>query len=203
MSKYESPEINAGSMADIAFLLLIFFLVSTTMDNDLGILKMLPKKENTGNRIELNERNILEITLNNNDELLIENSELIDFNNLKKHIVDFIDNGAREDINGNSCDWCQGAKNLNSSDHPSKAMISLQSSRSTSYGVYVTVQNEINKAYYELRNRLSLSQYGITFKKLESNYRKDKRNTVLKDKLESIRTKYPILIAEKAPAKSS
>ncbi len=110
MSNYPSPEINAGSMADIAFLLLIFFLVTTTMDNDIGILKRLPKKEINQQIIDINERNVLEISINPNNQILIENSQKIALQELKQIVTDFIDNGARSDANGKICDWCNGKK---------------------------------------------------------------------------------------------
>lgn len=199
MNKRALPEINAGSMADIAFLLLIFFLVTTTMSNDLGILKRLPERITDHTPVNIKQRNIFEIAINHNDKLLVEDTKEIDFKNLKQQLIDFIDNGAGFDANGNPCDWCDGKKDQTSSEHPAKAVITLASGRNTSYGAYLTVQNEINAAYNELRNKLSLSIYGKTFSQLENDYKKDKSNIFLKEKIAHIKEKYPVLISEALP----
>lgn len=203
MSKRELPEINAGSMADIAFLLLIFFLVTTTMDTDLGIIKKLPERQADIPIIDIKERNTLEIIINHNDELMVDNSEKIDFKDLRQKIIDFIDNGARLDAKGNPCDWCNGKKDKNSSDHPAKAVIMLQSGINTSYGTYISVQNEINAAYRELRDKLALSLYGKTLTELENTYKSNKKNVGLKEKIKAIKEKYPVLISEALPEKRS
>ncbi|MDJ0644713.1 MAG: biopolymer transporter ExbD [Flavobacteriaceae bacterium] len=195
MRNQKSPEINASSMADIAFLLLIFFLVTATLQVDLGILKRLPSNEITGS-IDVNQRNLLEVTINSNNELLLEGSRKIDLADLKKSLIDFIDNGTH-------CDYCNGKKNTGSSDHPTEAVVQLQSSRNTSYGLYVSVQNEINSAYIELRNKLTLSLYGMTFSELESSYKRNKTNADLSKKVEYIREKYPMLISENTLEKKS
>ena len=77
----ELPEINAGSMADIAFLLLIFFLVTTIIETDKGIFTKLPRKEAINDPILFKEKNILDIIINPNNELLVEN-EITDMSNL-------------------------------------------------------------------------------------------------------------------------
>ena len=92
MALRESPEINAGSMADIAFLLLIFFLVTTTMANDKGIQRKLPPICETPDcRGEIYERNILRISLNGNQEIMVKN-EIITIDKLKDNVKTFVDN---------------------------------------------------------------------------------------------------------------
>ena len=149
-SKKAAPKVNAGSMADIAFLLLIFFLVTTTMANDKGIQRKLPPicktLDCTG---DIYERNILRISLNGNQEIMVEN-ELISIENLKETVKTFVDNNG-----DNSCTYCNGFKDATSSDNPSKAVISLQSHPQSSYELFVNVQDELTKAYYELRNTYS------------------------------------------------
>lgn len=199
MSKRESPQINAGSMADIAFLLLIFFLVTTTMDVDTGILKRLPEKNLNPPEINVHEKNVFEIHINSANELLIEGKQTIEIRNLRQLIVDFIDNGAGTDLEDKECTWCNGRKDLTSSDHPAKAIVKLQSNRNTSYGLYVSVQNEIIGAYNELRNDLSLSLYGITFTSLIKDFKKDKSNNDLQSKIKLIKSKYPQHILEEEP----
>ena len=103
MSRKQLPEINTGSMADIAFLLLIFFLVTTTMQVDAGISRKIPKKQEQP-PIDINERNILEININKNNELFVD-GKTIQLKELKQLAINFIDNGGGLDINKNNCDW--------------------------------------------------------------------------------------------------
>lgn len=198
MGNRETPQINAGSMADIAFLLLIFFLVTTTLNADIGIFKKLSDKTPPP-IIDVNQRNILEININPNNEILIEGIEIATMENIKQLVADFIDNGAGKDNNGKSCDWCTGNKKITSSDHPSKAIVSLQSSRNTSYGTYITVQNEIHSAYKELRNSLAHALYGISYDTMLLDLKKNKKNKILKDRIDNIKQKYPQLISEVEP----
>ena len=200
MSNRETPTINAGSMADIAFLLLIFFLVTTTLDAEVGIPKMLSDKTEP-HITDVNERNVLEIEINANNEIQLEGSEIVPLEKLKQHIVNFIDNGATTDQNGNTCTWCNGKKDSQSSDHPAKAIVVLESSRNTSYKTYIAIHNEINTAYIDLRNDLATSLYGTSFEALVKNYKKDKTNTSLKAKIDTIKEKYPIHISDKEPIK--
>ena len=146
MSKKDSPEINAGSMADIAFLLLIFFLVTTTMDVDSGILKKIPQKEKHPREITIKEKNILEITINKNNELFI-NEQTVAISELKEIALSFIDNGGGFNIEGENCSWCNGDKNPKSSDHPTKAVIAIDADRNADYGFYITVLDNVNSAY--------------------------------------------------------
>ena len=125
MSRKESPEINAGSMADIAFLLLIFFLVTTTMNVDAGISSKIPQKQENPPEIDINKRNILEVNINKNNALFVDGNT-IQLKELKQIAINFIDNGSGLDINKKPCDWCEGAKIKTSSDHPSKAIIAIK-----------------------------------------------------------------------------
>ena len=138
-NKRAIPEINAGSMADIAFLLLIFYLVTTTMDTDKGINRKLPPIEDelVQDPPPIKERNIFTVLVNSNDQLLVED-EYLEINELRAKAMEFIDN------NGDgSCEYCKGYGVSSSSDNPVKAVISLQNDRGTSYGMYVKVQNEL------------------------------------------------------------
>ena len=132
MSRKDSPEINAGSMADIAFLLLIFFLVTITMNVDAGISRKIPQKQENPINIDVNERNTLEVNINKNNVLFV-NGSTIDLKELKQIAVAFIYNGGGLDIHKKACDWCEGKKEKTSSDHPTKAIISIQSDRTANY----------------------------------------------------------------------
>ena len=94
----EATEINAGSMADIAFLLLIFFLVTTTMDQDTGILRLLPPPmdELDNKPPPVKEKNVYEVLVNANDQLLVE-GELMDISNLKDGAIEFLTNPANSE----------------------------------------------------------------------------------------------------------
>ena len=137
------PEINAGSMADIAFLLLIFFLVTTTMDVDKGINRKLPPYDDQllEDPPPIKKKNIFEVLVNSNDALLVEENYL-DISRLREEAKKFLNN------NGDgTCDYCEGAyRDPASSDNPDKAVISLQNDRGTSYSMYLKVQNELAAA---------------------------------------------------------
>lgn len=171
MAKRPLPEVNAGSMADIAFLLLIFFLVTTTIESDYGITRKLPpiQDENVEPPV-IKERNIFKVLVNSSDELLVED-DLMELKDLREAAIAFLDNGGAGKENwskwdtssqtwGQSgklgCSYCKGKRDPESSDNPDKAIISLKNDRKTSYNMYLSVQNELVAAYNELRNRRAL-----------------------------------------------
>ncbi|MDD7915070.1 ExbD/TolR family protein [Polaribacter ponticola] len=205
MARRENPEINAGSMADIAFLLLIFFLVTTTMNVDSGVSKKLSEKPPADYVPPvIKEKNIFEVNINRNNDLLVEN-EAMDIKDLKEAAIKFIDNGGgvgkpgEDGTPGKACDYCEGEKSESSSDHPNKAIISVQSDRGTEYGTYIQVQNELLRAYRVLRNRLCQQRYNMSFTDLEAAYKDDKNNEELKKKIEAIRNAYPQIISDAEP----
>ncbi len=160
-NKRALPEINAGSMADIAFLLLIFFLVTTTMDVDSGINRKLPPMEEPEDQPPVKKKNIFTVVVNSNDQILAE-EEYMNIEDLRDAAKRFINNNGRGD-----CDYCTGgARNPSSSDNPGKAIISLVSDRGTSYDLFIAVQNELTAAYNELRDELARRTYGIDYESL-------------------------------------
>ena len=208
MARRETPEINAGSMADIAFLLLIFFLVTTTMDVDSGISKKLsekPPKDYVPPIIK--ERNIFEVNINRNNELLVE-GETMKIEDLKEATLKFIDNGGGDGkivdgVSTGKCDYCKGARSTASSDHPNKAIISVQSDRGTEYGMYIKVQNELLRAYTELRNRLAIDTYNVSYDALEKAYKDDRTDEKLKAKVEFVKSRYPQIISDAEPTSAN
>jgi len=204
MARRENPEINAGSMADIAFLLLIFFLVTTTMNVDSGVSKKLSEKPPADYVPPvIKEKNIFEVNINRNNELLVE-GERMDVKDLKDAAIAFIDNGGGDGKVENGvatgpCTYCKGERSESSSDHPNKAIISVQSDRLTEYGTYIIVQNELLRAYGELRNRLCLEKHRVPFSELEEAYKDDKNNEALKKKVEDIKNSYPQIISDAEP----
>ena len=177
MAKRSSPEVNAGSMADIAFLLLIFFLVTTTIETDSGITRLLPPIEENEEDVIIKQKNIFTVLLNNKDQLLVED-ELMKIEDLKTAAIEFLDNGGGGrntnwlvldqssgewvDSGKSGCDYCSGKSDPKSSDNPDKAIISLKNERETTYATYISVQNEIMGAYTHLRNQRSLKLYGLS-----------------------------------------
>ena len=144
MAKRSAPEVNAGSMADIAFLLLIFFLVTTTIETDSGINRKLPPIDEIEDPPIIKQKNIFTVVVNKNNQLLVE-EELIEISDLRALAVGFLDNGGGQ--GEETCDYCQGPRDPKSSDNPDKAIISLKNDRETSYKVYIAVQNELVAAY--------------------------------------------------------
>ena len=193
MAKRAAPEVNAGSMADIAFLLLIFFLVTTTIETDTGINRKLPPIEDSNDDVIIKQKNIFTVLLNGKDQLLIED-ELMELKDIRKAAVEFLDNGG-----DGSCDYCRGKKDPTSSDNPDKAIISLKNERETSYKMYISVQNELVAAYNELRNRRAQDQFGKSFIEMQADY--DNVNwvgnkTKLKEKIDQIKLEYPQKLSE-------
>lgn len=202
MARREGGEINAGSMADIAFLLLVFFLVTTTMDVDAGISRKLSEKppEDFVPPI-IKERNVFKVVINNEDRLLVEDQE-VTYEEVKDLAVEFIDNGGgvgKPGPNGEPgepCDYCNGKKDESSSDHPNKAVISVDSKRATSYGMYITVQNELLGAYTILRDRYAKNKFGMSFVEMEKIYKADRKNTKLKKQIDEVKEAYPQIISD-------
>jgi len=107
MAKRAAPEVNAGSMADIAFLLLIFFLVTTTIETDSGLNRKLPPMEDQVDPPIIREKNIFTVVVNKNNQLLVE-EELTDIADLRELAIQFLDNGGG--VGEEACDYCQGEK---------------------------------------------------------------------------------------------
>ena len=201
MAKRAAPEVNAGSMADIAFLLLIFFLVTTTIPKDSGISRKLPPIDpNETKPPIIREKNIFTVKLNGKDQLLVED-ELMEVKDLRAAAFEFLDN------NGDgTCSFCKGKRNPESSDNPTdKAVISLKNERETSYSTYISVQNELVAAYNELRNRRALElgpQKGfanMNFIQMQANYddvRWNGNKTKLKEVIEQIQLEIPQKLSE-------
>ena len=207
MGRRSAPEVNAGSMADIAFLLLIFFLVTTTIETDSGINRKLPPKEDIIDPPIIKERNIFTVVVNKDNRLLVE-EELMDIKDLRQSAIEFLDNGGGQ--GDEACLYCQGDKNPKSSDNPEKAIISLKNDRQTSYKAYIAVQNELVAAYNDLRNREFNRIYpmtGISFIDAQKRY-SDPRTSIdekqkLKPLLDSIKAMFPQKLSEAEPSKTN
>ena len=161
------------------------------MDVDTGISRKLPEKqpEDIVPPI-LKEKNVFEVNINRRNEILVEGDTYMKVGDLREAAIDFIDNGGGKDPDGNDCTWCEGKKDVASSDHPKKAIISLQSDRGTSYATYISVQNELVGAYTVLRNRYANKKFGKEFAKLTNDQQKEIKINI-----------YPQIISEASPTK--
>lgn len=182
----KTPDIPSASLADTAFMMLIFFLVSTTMDTDAGISRTLPQpvpKDQQNDDQKIKERNVFVVLINKNDQLLVE-SEQIHISELKKKAKEFIANPADDPE--------LPEKSMKEvpffGEYPvSKQVISLQNDRGTSYGLYIQVQDELAAAYNELRNELSQRKWNKAYEDLD------------KDQQDAIKKIYPMSISEAEP----
>ena len=207
MAKRSAPEVNAGSMADIAFLLLIFFLVTTTIETDSGLNRKLPPMEDQVDPPIIRQKNIFTVLVSKNDQLLVE-EELADIKDLRSLAIEFLDNGGG--VGDEACDYCQGKRDESSSDNPDKAIISLKNDRETSYKVYIAVQNELVAAYNDLRNREFIRlnpNLEINYVEAQKKY-DDPRTSLdeqdkLKPKLDVVKLMYPQKLSEAESSKSS
>jgi biopolymer transport protein ExbD len=184
-SKRDVQEINGGPMADIAFLLLIFFLVATTIDIDSGISRKLPPmpKDEQSTSEKIKERNILTVLVNMNDDLLVK-GEPLHISQLKERTKEFVVNPENKDNLPE-----KRTKNVDffGEIEVSKGIISLQNDRGTSYEAYIMVQNELTAAYNELRDQLAMEKFNTKYDKLPE------------DKANAIRDIYPMAISEAEP----
>ena len=171
----KTPELNTSSTADMAFLLLCFFLMTTTMDQDMGLQRRLPPMPDKNQKVEdqkVNRRNIIVVKINSADRLLA-GTEPMHVSQLKDKIKEFLTNPAndanlpeKEEIDIEGYGPCM----------VSKGVISLQNDRGTSYQAYMAVQNELVKAVNELRDEWSMANYGMLYSKLDE----DKQGIVRK-----------------------
>jgi biopolymer transport protein ExbD len=207
MARRPTQEINASSMADIAFLLLIFFLVTTTMDVDSGLTRILPPPPDPEAPIpDINKRNVFVVLVNAADQLLV-SGKPGSIETLRQQTKEFISNpnndpnlSVNEMLSEKIKHNKDGIKQLEKykaalsllGDRPvSKGIISLQNDRGTSYKMYIKVQNELAAAVDELRNDLSKEVFGMTFNKLVE--------LKQEDKVDAIRTVIPMQVSEAEP----
>jgi len=184
MSK-KMPEVPAASLADIAFMLLIFFLVTTTMDVDSGLERRLPQwvEEQQDEEVDVKERNVFVVLVNRNNDLLVEN-EWTDIKDLRERTKEFMENPA-DDVN---------LPEKEPKEIPffgevmvTKGVISLRNDLDTKYGTYIAVQNELVAAINELRDETAKSKFGKPYIDLE------------KEQQDAIRDIYPSRISEAEP----
>ncbi len=181
----KTPAINSSSMADIAFLLLIFFLVSTTMDIDTGIYKKLPPipEDEEIDAPKVKQRNVLAILVNRNDDLLV-NGEVLDVSQLREKTKEFILNPLN----------LESLPEKKSTAIPffgdvmvSKGLVSLQNDRGTSYQMYIKVQDELAAASRELKDEKSMQKWNKKYEDLNE------------EQQDAVRDYVPMQISEAEP----
>lgn len=181
----KTPELNTASMADISFLLLTFFLLTSSIDTDQGISRKLPPPlPPNQEKIDVKERNVLKVLVNKSDKLLVQGKPL-DISELKFTAKEFLSNPQdRGDL-----------PEMEEKDLPglgkvkvTKGVISLKNDRGTSYNMYIQVQNELAAAINELRDELSVSKYGVKFKDLTN-----------ADAIDAVSKAIPVAISEAEP----
>lgn len=182
----KTPEINSSSMADIAFLLLIFFLVTTTMDVDTGIYKKLPPipdENQVDDDVKVKKRNVLSILVNRNNELLV-NGEVLSISQLRDKTKEFFLNPANKENLPE-----KGLKNVPyfGDVMVSKGLISLQNDRGTRYETYIRVQDELAAASRELKDEKSMHKWGKKYTELDN------------DQKAAVRKYIPVQISEAEP----
>jgi len=188
MAKRATPEINASSMADIAFLLLIFFLVTTTMDVDTGIQRQLPPiPENKDQKtdVEVNKRNIYLVLVNSRGNISV-NQSWMDIDKLREDAKRFINCDRADDPTLPEMEEIT-VEGIKGPVKTSKGIISLQNDRGTTYGRYIEVQNELVAAYNEIRNEAARKYFNKPYDELNE------------EQQEAIRKIYPQRISEAEP----
>lgn len=173
----KTPEINSSSTADIAFLLLCYFLMTTTMDQDSGLQRRLPQMPDPNQKVQdqkVNRRNIILVKINSMDKLYAGN-EAMDVSLLNDKIKEFLTNPANlETLPEKEIKEIEGFGPC----EVSKGVISLQNDRGTSYKAYIEVQNELVKAINELRDEFAVAHYGKVYAKLDDDQQKIVRTAI-------------------------
>ena len=171
-SKRKTPGINGSSSADIGFMLLIFFLITTSMDTDKGLARRLPPpvpKDQKKQDVDINKRNLLIVLINSNNEILC-GDQFVDIKQLKDKVKEFIDNPYNDENKPEKVE--EDVPFFGKIMTAKKHVISLQNDRGTEYQAYISVQNELAKAYNELRDDLSKKKFGMAFAELDEEQQK-------------------------------
>ena len=165
----KTPEVNSSSTADMAFLLLCFFMMTTTMDQDKGLSRRLPPMPDPNHKLEdqkVNKRNIVQVKINSQNRLLV-GSKPMHVANLREEVKRFIKNPANDVNLPDKKDTTINYMNKNYEFQISKGVISLQNDRGTSYEAYLEVQNELVGAFNELREEEAMLKFGKKFSDLD------------------------------------
>ena len=191
--KKKVPGLNQSSTADISFILLIFFLITTSMDTDMGLARRLPRppEENQEDAtMDIKSRNILYVRMNSAGQLWVKDemeSGYEDLKNLRNRVKEFVKN--EKNLSKYPEKHVKNIDILGQCFVTDKHVISVQTDRGTPYAVYFEVQNELVAAYNELRNELSKQKFGRPYDALGD------------EEKVAVRAYYPLYISEAGPKK--
>ena len=178
----ETPEINGGSMADIAFLLLIFFLVATTMDIDTGMIRKLSPPSDA-KPPEFNERNVWVVLVNSNDKLMVEGSQM-PLSMLREKTKEFLTNPQKKtNLPETRTENIEPFGEI----EVSKGVISVKNDRETSYDMFIKVMNELVAAGNEVKDEFSMKHFGKKYDDLP------------KHQQDAVKRAVPAVISESEP----
>lgn len=208
MARKKLPEINASSMADIAFLLLTFFLIASSMEKSEGIQRQLPDmtRDKQDITIKVEQRNAIEFIANAYGQILYKENPTdirqVNLKEVKDLVKRFVDNGGGVNKDGEPCNYCQGSRSPELSAHPDLAIVSVKFDKGTSWKDYMALQGEIEAAYDELKAAYVKRTYNRDWSELVPNPSKgddEGDNAIIKD----ANKKYPKIIAEPEPSDAS
>jgi Biopolymer transport protein len=185
--KRKIPVVNSTSTADIAFMILLFFLLTTSMATDAGLARLLPPpipKDQQGADVDIKKRNLMVVLINTNNQILC-NGQFVEVHELRERAKEFIQNPYNDEHKPEKVelDVPFFGKQMVTRNH----IISLQNDRGTEYQAYINVQNELAAAYNELRNDLSKEKFGRLFEELNEEQQR------------AVRMIYPQKISEAEP----
>ena len=171
-----TPGLNTGSMSDISFLLLTFFLLTSSINTDMGIQRRLPPPPQGTEDVKVHKRNILTVLVNMNDQIMVNGDFLSDVNLLKDKTKEFISN-PNDDPNMPEKKRVF-IEELEREEYVSKGVVSLQNDRGTSYEMYIAVQNQLAAAFNELIEEYCQTRFGKGFNQLNSTQQKGVKKVI-------------------------
>lgn len=205
----EVQEINASSMADIAFLLLVFFLVTTTFDSDYAIERRLPaklKQEIPPEDVKIEARNVFILLINKQDELFV-NGERGDMKKLKEDVKEFILNPTNKPTLSEKSQKFEQSPLLKAGRYyKSKGVITLQGDRLTSYRKYIAVQGILTAAFEEMRDQIADREFQMSYAELKEKASKGNDEATKKkftERVDAIDDLLPMAISEAETRKSA
>lgn len=166
MAVRKPPTLNGTQTADMAFIMVCFFMMVTTMGSEFGLIRMLPPWVEDHDAVEpINRRNVFIVGISQNNELLVQN-EHVEVRDIREMVKEFFDLS-------NDCETCpekeyQELPYIGNIKVNKGALVSLQNDRSTGYRIYIQVQNEIAAAINELRDDFSMQRFGMKYDDLTS-----------------------------------
>jgi biopolymer transport protein ExbD len=187
--KKSVPKLNSTSTADIAFMFLLFFLLTTSMDTDRGLPRRLPPpvpkdQKKQDEKVDIKKRNLLVVLINSNNQILC-GSDFIPIDQLKDRVKEFVENTNNNEHMPEKID--EDVPYFGNMKITKNHIISLQNDRGTSYQAYIDVQGEIALAYTELRNDLARKKFGVAYSQLTE------------EQQEAVQKIYPQKISEAEP----